>query len=111
MVDNFFQYRYGWEKLHSAVHSLCSDLPIKERLENAYVFSITLINAENDIPEPVRGRFNALVETLTRALPEGEEGRGHATIHGMNELEIHDAIGEIIGLYDDLCRYMPNHHQ
>ncbi|MCU5775245.1 hypothetical protein [Winslowiella arboricola] len=111
MVDNFFQYRYGWEKLHGAVHSLCGVGSLKERLENAYLYNLLHLTVENDIPEPVRGRFNELSQSLTRGRPEGEEGRVHATIIAMDDAELNAAVSEIIGLYDDLCRYMPIHHQ
>ncbi|WP_142590513.1 hypothetical protein [Serratia marcescens] len=110
MVDDFFKYKYGWEKFHCAVHSLCGHGDIKERLENAYVFNIAHVRYQNDLPEPLHEKFKDLVSSLTHVQPEGDEGKARATIKTMDELKINKVIEDIIGLYDDICRYMPNHY-
>ncbi|EPC6045167.1 hypothetical protein ACR0VB_002140 [Serratia marcescens] len=110
MVDDFFKYRYGWEKLHGAVHSLCSHGDIKERLENAYVFNISHIHDQNDLPEPLHKEFKDLVSSLTHVQPEGDEGKARATIKKMDELMINKAVEDIISLYDSICRFMPKQH-
>ncbi|RYM73286.1 hypothetical protein [Serratia liquefaciens] len=110
MVDDFFKYRYGWEKFHGAVHSLCGHGDIKERLENAYIFNISHIRSQDNLPEPLHEKFNELVTSLTNVQPEGDEGQVRATIKKMDELKINKAIEDIIGLYDDICRFMPNLH-
>ncbi|RZF15048.1 hypothetical protein [Serratia marcescens] len=107
MVDDFLKYRYGWEKFHGAVHSLCSDGDIRERLENSYIFNISHINYQNNLPEQLHEKFNELVLSLTHVQAEGDEGQVRATIKRMDELMINKAIEDIISLYDSICRFMP----
>lgn len=105
MVDDFFKYRYGWEKFHAAVHSLAGEGTIKERLENAYTFNIIHLRCDNDIPEELHGEFNELVAMMTSV--DDQNGSVHATVYAMDELERSRVIEKIIGIYDSICRYMP----
>jgi hypothetical protein len=107
MVDDFFKYRYACEKFHSAVLSLAGEGSIQERLENAYVFSIIHLRRDNDIPEELHDDFEEIVALMTAS--NAAEGRVHAAVNAMDEIERSSVVGKIIGLYDSLCRYMPKH--
>jgi len=107
MVDDFFKYRYGWEKFHGAVHSLAGHGTLHERLENAYTFHIINLDCDQHIPEPVQERFNGLKAMMTSA--DVLDGRVRATVQAMDDGELSRAVEMIIGIYDDICRYMPRH--
>ncbi|CNJ47134.1 hypothetical protein HB991_09170 [Yersinia mollaretii] len=101
------QYRYGWEKFHTAIHSLAGFGAQQERLLNAYIFSLSHINPDVDLPEYLREEFTELSTSLTRKPAQGDEGTAYATIYAMREDEIHQAIDSIISIYDSVCREMP----
>ncbi|MDO6406242.1 hypothetical protein [Pantoea phytobeneficialis] len=107
MVDDFFKYRYGWEKFHGAVHSLSGEGTILERLENAYVFHIIHLRKENDIPIELHEQFDEVVSLMTNA--DAPEGRVNAAVRAMDQMTRSRVIENIISLYDSLCRYMPKH--
>lgn len=107
MIDDFFKYRYGWEKFHGAVHTLAGEGPIAERLENAYLYNIIHLKKNNDIPDELHKEFDELVAIMTDA--DVPEGRVNAAVHAMDEITRRTAIEKIISLYDSLCRYMPKH--
>lgn len=107
MVDDFFKYRYGWEKFHGAVHSLAGESTIQERLENAYVFHIIHLRKDNDIPIELHDKFDEVVFLMTNA--DAPEGRVNAAVIAMDEMTRSRVTENIISLYDSLCRYMPKH--
>ncbi|MBB3324217.1 hypothetical protein [Atlantibacter sp. RC6] len=110
MVDNFMKCKYAWEKFHGAVHSLASEGDLKTRLIRAYVFNITPLNRDNDIPKELLERYDEFVHLMTKVPAQGDEGSVAATVNKMDEIEMERATDLIIGLYDDLCRFMPNHY-
>ena len=95
---------YAWEKFHTAVLTLAGSGTTKERLTNAYVFSLGHIKTSEDIPSDLRERFENLCDTLTRNTPTGQEGKVVATVSQMDEIEILKVTEDIIGFYDTLCR-------
>ena len=102
-------FSYGWEKLHSAVHSLCGANSQSERLINAASFSLLNIKAERHLPEELRVNFTTLMSDLTSKKASGDEGTIRATINSFNESELNGAIESIISLYDSVCRHQePN---
>lgn len=108
MVDDFFKYRYAWEKFHSAVLSLAGEGSIQQRLENAYVFNIINLRRDNDIPEELHEEFEEIVALMTAS--DAAEGRVNAAVNAMDEIVRSSLVEKIISLYDSLCRYMPKHH-
>ncbi|WJV61343.1 hypothetical protein PCO87_15705 [Pectobacteriaceae bacterium C52] len=110
MTDDFQKYHYAWEKFHGAMHTLATDAPIKQRIVNAYVFNILHVNRERDIPKTILSRYDELINLITSVEPESNEGRVEATVHGMDEIKCNRTTELMIGLYDDLCRFMPNHY-
>ncbi|MBJ9886425.1 MULTISPECIES: hypothetical protein [Citrobacter] len=95
---------YAWEKFHIAVLTLAGTGSTKERLSNAYIFSIGHIKTSEDIPADLREKFENLCDTLTSVDPTGQEGKVQATIAQMDELEISKVTEDIISFYDTLCR-------
>ncbi|SEL41524.1 hypothetical protein SAMN04487787_110164 [Kosakonia sacchari] len=110
-MDDFMKYRYGWEKFHGAIHSLASEGTFNERLANAYVFNISHIDKENNLPEATWNKYEELVSLLTFAEPVGNEGKVAASIAQMDDLQKNKVAELFISLYDDLCRFMPNLHK
>jgi hypothetical protein len=100
------KYKYGWEKLHMAVHSLAGSASQHERLINAVVFNLIHITPENDLPESMRDEFKDFLTELTSVETVGEIGTVEATVKTLNEMQISNYIEKIIGLYDTVCRYM-----
>jgi hypothetical protein len=96
---------YGWEKLHTAVHSLAGSANQSERLVNAAAYSLLNINPKNDLPEEMREDFETLIRELTAVEAKGDEGKLRATINSFSEVELNHSIEKIIGLYDSICRH------
>ncbi|GAL58427.1 hypothetical protein EV102420_10_02080 [Pseudescherichia vulneris NBRC 102420] len=109
-MDNFMKYKYAWEKFHSSILTLASDGPFPQRISDAYLYGISLLKKENDIPEPLWEDYEELVSLLTGTEPEAYEGRVSASVNRLGELELNRASELMVGLYDSLCRYMPNHN-
>jgi hypothetical protein len=95
---------YAWEKFHTAVLTLTGDGSARERLYNAYIFSIGHIKTSEDIPEDLREKFENLRAKLTSIDPVGQEGKVQATVSSMNDFEISRITEEIVSIYDTLCR-------
>lgn len=100
-------YRYGWEKLHLAIHSLSGTSTQKERLVNAIAYNLIHITPENDLPPELRDEFEQFMEDIISVQAEGDEGNVRATVDSLDEISTHRAIEKIIGFYDTVCRHMP----
>lgn len=100
------EYRYGWEKLHLAVHSLAGNGSQAERLINAVVFNLVQIRAEDNLPEALRDEFKEFMEWITSVQAEDNGGNVAATINALDEISRSKAVEKIIGFYDSVCRYM-----
>ncbi|WP_020405215.1 hypothetical protein [Hahella ganghwensis] len=96
---------YGWEKLHSAIHSLCGQGEQAERLLNSVVFSLIQITPENDLPEEMRQEFQQFMDDMTSVEAQRDEGRVKATIDTLDEIEIGNKIEKVISFYDSICRH------
>lgn len=95
---------YGWEKLHTAVHSLCGTSSQNQRLVNAVVFSLIHITPENDLPDEMREEFQQFMGEMTSVDAVGDEGSVQATVDILGETGVSRAIEKIIGFYDAVCR-------
>lgn len=84
---------YGWEKLHTAVHSLCGTSSQNQRLVNA-----------NDLPDEMREEFQQFMGEMTSVDAVGDEGSVQATVDILGETGVSRAIEKIIGFYDAVCR-------
>lgn len=101
-----YQYSYGWEKLHIAVHTLAGATDQKQRLVNAVVFNLIHITPENDLPPQIQNKFKEFMQHITSIPAIGDGGTVQATIETFDEMEIGRAIEKIISFYDTVCRYM-----
>lgn len=106
-MDNFVRCRFAWEKFHGAVSTLAMDDTYDKRLVNAYVFNITPLNKNRDIPHEVAEKFEELERMMTSFEANPEEGKVAASVRGMDEREKSKAVELIISIYDTLCRLMP----
>jgi len=96
---------YGWEKLHLAIHSLCGQGSLCERLVNAVAYHLIHVTPENDLPEDIRGEFQEFMEEITSVEAKGDEGTIQATINTLDEIALKRAVEKIISFYDTVCRY------
>jgi len=99
--DNY-QYltqNYAWEKLFSALLILISEGSLKERLASAYMDALIRLEP-SDLPKDMRKEFQILSENLTKAEPEGDEGKVIATINSMSDLEVVQLAEKILDLYE-----------
>jgi len=95
---------YAWEKLHMAVLALAAlRVPIKERLVLAYVHNLSVLEPE-DVPEPIKAKFNAVHKRITEADPVGDEGRIRASVNAMSDEEASHLAEEIVSMYDKITR-------
>lgn len=99
------EFSYGWEKLHTAVHSLAGESPRRQRLVDAIIYNLIHINPERDIPVSMRADFERFMAEVTAAEPKGDEGSVQATVNGMDDMAVARAIERIISFYDTVCRH------
>ena len=99
------KFNYGWEKLHMAIHSLCSQGDQSERLVNAVVFGLIRITPAKDLPEEIRQEFQDFMSEVTSVNAQRDEGRVKATIDTFDEIELSEKVERIISFYDTVCRY------
>ena len=92
------KYKYGWEKLHLAIHSLCGEVSQADRLKSALLHSLIQITPENDLPDELQQEFKELMMSL------GGNAEEPHPIDVMGEIERKSAIEKIISLYDRICR-------
>ncbi|HIE4892120.1 hypothetical protein HL273_20285 [Yersinia enterocolitica] len=101
------QYSNGWKLFYDAVNHLAGADSQRERLLNAFVYSLSHIKPEIDLPENLRTRFTKLTTLLNNKPASGSEGTAQATIFTLDESELRQAVESIIDIYDSLCREMP----
>jgi len=99
-------YMYGWEKLNEAIGTLTGPDSQKQRLAQA-IASLSLIRPEQNLPPEMRAEFEQFMKELNSRLAQADEGTIQATVQGLDELQVRDAIDEMISFYDRICRYMP----
>ena len=96
------KYRYGWEKLYQAVHSLVGCGIIQERLISA-VGAISQLK-EHDMPDDLWSEFKTIKSELTVKKDE-VQGAIRATISGLNEAVADEYTKKIFHLYDQITRH------
>jgi len=96
---------YGWEKLHSAVHTLTGQSSQSERLEGAIIYNLIHINPDNDLPEEMREEFKEFMNEISSVEAQNNEGNVHATVNTYDETQVSRAIEKIINFYDTVCRH------
>jgi hypothetical protein len=100
------EYSYGWEKLHTAIHSLTGSSSQKDRLVNAICYSLIHIDPDNDLPAELREDFSGFMVEMTSVNAIGNEGSVRATVDRLDEIGVAGAIEKIISFHDTVCRHM-----
>ncbi len=98
---------YGWEKLYLAILTLTGSGPIQDRLISAWIYHLSHIRPEENLPEELREEFIKLEENLNREEPFGNEGSIRATINKMDKSEIKDSVEKIVSLFSRIAKYKP----
>ncbi len=102
-------FRYGWEKLNTAVSCLAGTGNQRERLVDAVVSNLIRISPDRDLPPEIRSDFAQFIGDITSVKAERNEGNIQATIDSLDEMGVHRAVEKIIGFYDTVCRYQEPH--
>lgn len=101
------QAGYGLEQLTSAVFTISeSNETLQQRLISACVYDILNINAERDLPQEMREKFDTLCQLLDCTPATGNQGSIQETISGMNDDEARRHIDTIAQLYRELSEYI-----
>jgi hypothetical protein len=100
---------YVWEKLYTAVNILATgEGTIQERLGSAYADSLIRLRTDiNEIPDEIRGDFEALNKALTREEAKGDEGTIVATVRSMESDEAARHAETILHMFDRVAKMDP----
>lgn len=90
-------------RFEAAVFALVGDGPIKQRLGRAYSQHLDDMHPD-DLPEPMRQRFEVLHAAMHTAAPIGKEGSLKVTVRKMSFAEASDYAEQIVELYAELLR-------
>lgn len=91
------------KRFEAAVRELVADGPIKQRLALAYGRHLDDLVIP-DLPEPLRGRFEALHGALHSAEPIGREDRLKVSVRKMSFAEAAAHAETILELYSEVLR-------
>lgn len=94
---------YLTERFESAVLTLVSDGPVKQRLATAFLENLDELD-DQDLPECLRLRFEDLREALHRVAPLGGEPCVMATVRKMSIPEADRYATSIVRIYTELVR-------
>lgn len=98
---------YAAEKFGAAVNGMAkSPKDIKERIYNAYVYNISLINVE-DLPDDLGEDLREIKTLMNSVEATGDGGRARATI---DQMTIEDAV-ELAGKITDLASLIESAYQ
>ena len=94
---------YTWEKFHAAIETLTGPGTIKERLGDAFLYSLLMLKPE-DLPEHLQSDFQQLCDDLSRVQASGDEGNIKATVKVMSDDEASTHVKKIVSMYDKIAR-------
>jgi hypothetical protein len=69
---------------------------LRERLRDAFVYQLRLVNADRDLPAGLREEHRELVERVTRI--DGADGRIAATLAQMSGHELHEVAEQVVSM-------------
>ncbi len=96
---------YAWEKLYDAVLGMAkSPAALRERIRDAYVGGIMLLEAD-DLPPELRPRLEELHHRLTSGTPKGAEGTIAAAVEALDDEEVVDVAASIVALFDEVAAF------
>ena len=97
-------YRYGWEKLHGAVHALIGPGTLRERLNSALVSCLVRVDPTEDLPPEIRAPFAEFMAHMTSSPALGKEGDVASTVARMSDAAVEEAAHQILSFYVTTAR-------
>ncbi len=91
------------DKFYAAVRTLTTDAPLKQRLISAYVDHLEAL-AEDDVPQAVQPRFEALRQALTAVPPTEKETAVQVSVRKMSPAEAGRLSRSILAVFAELVR-------
>ncbi len=91
------------DKFYAAVRTLATDLPVKQRLICAYVDHLESL-AEDDVPEAIQPRFEALRQAMTAVPPTEKETAVQVSVRKMSPAEAGRFTRSILAMFAELVR-------
>ena len=91
------------DKFYAAVRTLATDGPVKQRLISAYVGHLEAL-AEDDVPEAIRPRFEALRQAMTAVAPTEKETGVQVSVRKMSQADAGRFTRSILAMFADLVR-------
>ena len=91
------------DKFYAAVRTLTADVPAKQRLINAYVDHLEAL-AEDDVPQAVQPRFEALRQAMTAVPPTEKETAVQVSVRKMSQAEAGRLTRSILAIFSELVR-------
>jgi len=91
------------DKFYAAVRTLTTDVPVKQRLINAYVDHLEAL-AEDDVPQAVQPRFEALRQAMTAVPPTEKETAVQVSVRKMSQAEAGRLTRSILAIFSELVR-------
>jgi len=100
-------YDYAWEKLHTAMHSLAGEGPLRERRMNAILSFFTLRQGKGgpQVPPEIRNKFDEFWRQLKVETPEGKQKTREEVIEAMSDQQVRECVATIISMYDGVARH------
>jgi hypothetical protein len=91
------------DKFYAAVRTLTADAPLKQRLISAYVDHLETLS-EDDLPEALRTRFEALREAMHAVPPTEKETAVQVSVRKMSQTEAGRFARSILGMFAEQLR-------
>jgi len=91
------------DKFYAAVRTLTADAPAKQRLINAYVDHLEAL-ADDDVPQAVQPRFEALRQAMTAVPPTEKETAVQVSVRKMSQAEAGRLSRSILAIFAELVR-------
>ena len=91
------------DKFYAAIRTLASDGPAKQRLVTAYVEQLESL-ADDEIPEAIRPRFEALRAAMNAVAPTEKETAVQVSVRKMSQAEAARLTRTILAMFAELVR-------
>jgi hypothetical protein len=94
----------AWQRVHAATLEMVGSAPIKQRLTAAYSNQLQYINP-TDLPEELRGRFQALADAMQTVRPLPGETTVQATVRKMSPADADRCAAGVVELFGELAEW------
>ena len=91
------------DRFYAAVRTLTADGPVKKRLICAYVDHLEAL-AEDDVPQAIQPRFEALRKAMTAVPPTEKETAVQVSVRKMSQAEAGRLSRSILAIFAELVR-------